>query len=219
MRIKRSTSAMTVAFYLAYSLRTFAALPTTDWPTIVKPLAKQVPRLEILKDGAESPGVCSGVVLNLAQSVLVTAAHCVAGDPEKMSITVNGRDARVIRSNALIDLALVRFDVQDEQEMPIAPDAPAAGDEVAVAGYAFGIEAIAFQFGRVSQPWNRETKALWLNLDLIFGDSGGAAVDAQGRLVGLSSRIYSQGPAHMAAFVSAQQVREFASGYLRKPKP
>lgn len=215
--IRRNRTLWTLSWLVAYSLGTFVS--ASEWPTVVKGLDKKVPRIEIQQDGAERPGICSGVVISLEQAVVVTAAHCVAGKPEDLSITVNGRDARVIRTNAILDLALLRFDVKDEQEMAIAPEAPSAGDEVAVAGYAFGVSRIAFQFGRVSQPWNLETKAVWLNLDLIFGDSGGAAIDNQGRLVGLSSRIYSQGPAHMAAFVSAEQVRDFCKGYLPKPKP
>lgn len=215
--IRRNVTLWTLVWLGFYAAHTFAA--GSDWTLVVKSLDRKVPRIEIQKDGAQTPGICSGVVISLEQAVLVTAAHCVSGKPEEMSLTVNGRDARVIRANTILDLALVRFDVRDEQEMTIAQDAPVAGDEVAVAGYAFGVESIAFQFGRVSQPWNRETKAVWLNLDLIFGDSGGAAVDTQGRLVGLSSRIYSQGPAHMAAFVSAEQVRDFCKGYIPKVKP
>lgn len=187
-----------------------------DWSTIVKPATKQVPRIEIQQ--GEDAGVCSGIVINADKGFLLTAAHCVKGKPEDLSITVNGRHAEVARKNAILDLAVLRFDAKDEVDMPLAPETPPIGTEVAIVGYAFGIEKIAVQFGRVSQALNAETKTLWLNADLIFGDSGGAVIDEQGRLIGLNSRIYSNGPAHMAAAIPIEQIRDFVEPYLPKTK-
>lgn len=193
------------------------AMITTDWAAIVKPATKQVPRLEILKDGSDTPGICSGVVINKAAGYVLTAAHCVQGDAKHLSVTVNGRHAEIARANRLLDLAIVRTILKDEQEMALALASPDIGAEVAVLGYAFGVEKMAVQFGRVSQ-FNGETKTLWLNLDLIFGDSGGPAIDAHGHLIGINSRIYYSGPAHMAAVVPVEQVRDFVEAYLPAKK-
>jgi len=81
------------------------------------------------------------------------------------------------------------------------------------AGYAFGVEEIVYQFGHVAQTRNRETKALWVNMDIIFGDSGGGIFDAQGRLIGVTSFIYSRGPAHLGGAVSIEDVRAFVDDY------
>jgi S1-C subfamily serine protease len=183
-----------------------------EWPAVVKPLARQVVRLEILEAGDKQPGICSGAVINAAAGFVLTAAHCVEGDD--IAITVNGRHAELARANRLLDLAVVRFEAIDEQAIELAPATPEVGTEIAVAGYAFGIQKMAVQFGRVAQSLNDETKALWLNVDLIFGDSGGPAVDALGRLVGVNSRIYHNGPAHMAAVVPVESAREFVKQYL-----
>lgn len=188
-----------------------ATLSASDWPSVVKPLDKKVPRLEMQAPG-EKPGVCSGAVINVKAGYVLTAAHCVEG--KDVAITVNGRHAELVRANRILDLAVIRIDPVDEQEIELAPATPPIGSEVAVAGYAFGIEKMAVQFGRVAQSLNAETKALWLNVDLIFGDSGGPAVDEQGRLVGVNSRIYFSGPAHMAAVVPVESVKDFVKQYL-----
>jgi S1-C subfamily serine protease len=189
-----------------------ATLRASDWPAVVRPLEKQVPRLEMMGPEDKAPGICSGAVINVKAGYVVTAAHCVEG--EHLAITVNGRHAEVARANRLLDLAVVRFEAKGEVEIELAGCAPDIGAEIAVAGYAFGIEKLAVQFGRVSQTLNGETKAMWLNVDLIFGDSGGPAVDERGRLVGINSRIYSRGPAHLAAVVPLEAVRDFLAPYL-----
>jgi S1-C subfamily serine protease len=93
-------------------------LGSTDWAAIIKPAAKQVPRLEILAAGATSPGICSGVVINKSGGYVLTAAHCLGDEHRNTSITVNGRHALIVRSNRLLDLAVVRTELKDEQEMP-----------------------------------------------------------------------------------------------------
>lgn len=191
----------------------------TDWPAIVRPAAKQVPRIEILKEGDEHPGICSGVIFNKELGYLLTAAHCVDGKTDGMAITVNGRHADLVRANRLLDLAVLRTTLKDEEQMELADASPAQGVDIAVLGYAFGIEKLAAQFGRVAQTLNGETKALLVNVDLIFGDSGGACVDGEGKLVGMNSRIYYSGPAHLAAAVPVEQIRDFIDHLLPKKKP
>lgn len=189
----------------------------TDWALIVKPATKQVPRLEILKDGSESPGICSGVIINKELGYVMTAAHCVDGPADSISITVNGRHAVILRSNRLIDIAVLRTTLKDEEQIELAEESPAQGAEVAILGFAFGIEKMAVQFGRVSQTLNGETRSLFINADLIFGDSGGPVIDSDGKLVGLNSRIYYSGPAHMASAVPIEQIKDFVE-HLLPPK-
>ena len=212
--MKRSVFRMTILLWVIYSLRTFAF---TDWATIVKPLATQVLRLEILQEGAEQPGICSGVVINAETGVLLTAAHCVDHPASaQISLTVNGRHADVARVNRLVDLAIVRFTPKGEKAIILAEDVPAAGAEVAVAGYSFGFEKVAVQFGRVVQPHNQETKMLLLDAPTIPGDSGGPVIDEQGRLIGIVSRVYYSGPSVLAAAVHLEAVKDFADGHLPK---
>src|ERR1041385_2925017 len=97
-------------------LVTTLLLMAQDWTTRVQPTTKQVVRLEMLAEGQHEPGVCSGVVVNLDPSYLVTAAHCV-DHPAAIgfSMTAAGRHAEIVKVNTVLDLAVVRFDAKDEQ--------------------------------------------------------------------------------------------------------
>lgn len=194
------------------------ATVTTDWALVIRPALQQVPRLEILADGAEKPGICSGVVLNTAAGFLLTAAHCVTGDPDKLSVTVNGRHAEIARVNRLLDLAVIRFTVKGEQAMTLAPETPPIGTEVAVIGYGFGIDKLAVQFGHVAQSLNAETKTLWLNAEVLGGNSGGAVIDNQGRLIGMTSRVYYTTASSMGAAIPVEQIADFVTAYLPAKK-
>jgi S1-C subfamily serine protease len=59
---------------------------------------------------------------------------------------------------------------------------------------------------------------MWVNADLIFGDSGGAVINYQGQLVDMSSAIYDQGPAHMGVAVPVETLRSFMKQYLPASK-
>jgi serine protease DegQ len=191
----------------------------TDWPAIVRPAAKQVPRIEILREGSTRPIACSGVIFNKELAYVLTAAHCVEGRPDVVAITVNGRHADLVRSNRILDLAVLRTTLKDEEQIELADVSPEQGAEVAVLGYAFEVEKLAAQFGRVAQTLNAERRAMLVNADLIFGDSGGALIDVEGKLVGMNSRIYYSGPAHLAAAVPIEAIRDFIEHLLPKKKP
>jgi S1-C subfamily serine protease len=187
---------------------------TTDWSAIVLPAMKQVARIEILKDGEDKPGICSGVAINADAGFLLTAAHCVEGEPKQLSVTVNGRHAEIARTNRLLDLAVLRFKVKDEQTMLLAEKTPPIGTEVAIIGFNFGVEKLAVQFGRVSQMLNAETKTLWIDGTMVPGQSGGAVIDANGRLVGMTSRIYHSGPSRIGGAIPVESLEDFLEPYL-----
>ena len=191
----------------------------TDWPTIVKPAIKQVVRIEMLRQGDGKPGVCSGVVTHKENGFVITAAHCVdVPKSESLSVTVNKRHAEVVKVNALLDLAVLKTDLRDEQQMPLADQTPPIGTEVAVVGHAFGDAKLIVQFGRIAQVLNDESNMVLINADVIGGDSGGAILDAHGRLVGITSRVYYNGPMHLGAAVRIEDVREFAEPYIWRAK-
>lgn len=202
-----------IAAVMAMGLALGMSGAQVDWAAVVLPATKQVPRLEILKDGEEDPGVCSGVILNREAGFVLTAAHCVEGNPG-ISLTVNGRHAVVARVNHLLDLAVVRVRLKDEQEMTLAPSTPPIGSEVAIVGFNFGVEKLAVQFGRVSQVLNAETKTLWIDGTMIPGQSGGAVIDQKGRLVGMTSRIFSSGPSRLGGAIPVEAIEDFVEPYL-----
>jgi S1-C subfamily serine protease len=185
-----------------------------DWATIIQPAFKQVVRLEISIDGAE-PGRCSGVVVDRDAGHVVTAAHCVDRKPtESIAITANGRHAEVVKINSLLDLAVLRTKLKDEAAITLAAVTPPPGTPIAIIGFAYGDPDVMAQFGYVSQTKNNLTKLVLLNADVIGGDSGGAAIDAQGRLVAINSQVYPWYSSGLAGSVSIEQIREFAEDFL-----
>lgn len=193
---------------------------TQDWTAIIKPAYKQVMRLVALIEGEEDPTVCTVVVLNEDQGVGLTAAHCVRKPQAKsLSLTANGRHAELLKVNDLLDLALIKTNLRGEQQITLAEETPPPGTPIAIVGYAKADPDVAFQFGHVSQTKNSVTRLAWLNADVIGGDSGGAAIDAQGRLVAVQSQLYSWYSSGLGISVPVEAIREFAQAFLPKPKP
>lgn len=210
--------------------RALCAVALLAWIGLPRPLAAQMPDwttltgqihhsvLRVMMQGAAGAGVCSAVVFDItadARAHALTAAHCVSAEPnQRLDVTVDGRTARTMVSNTVLDLAVVQFRPAGlTTTVILAPVTPPPGSPILAAGYAFGVEEIVYQFGYVAQTRNKETKALWMNLDILFGDSGGAILDAQGRLIGVTSFIYSRGPAHIGGAVSIEDVKPFLDDY------
>ena len=192
-----------------------------DWTLLTSTLHQSV--LRVVMQNAAGQGACSAVVFDITKdgrAHALTAAHCVAADPNvRLDVTVDGRAARTMVSNTILDLAVVQFRPSGiTSTVPLAKATPVAGAPVIAAGYAFGVEDIVYQFGHVAQTRNRETKALWVNMDILFGDSGGGIFDAQGRLIGVTSFIYSRGPAHIGGAVSIEDVAQFIDDYRDRLK-
>ncbi len=187
-----------------------------DWTPLAGQLHRSVFR--VVMQNAQGAGVCSAVVFDLTpdgRAHAITAAHCVTTEPsQRLDVTVDGRTARTMVSNSILDLAVVQFRPNGlTQTVLLAPVTPPPGTPTMAAGYAFGVEEIVYQFGYVAQTRNKDTKALWLNMDIIFGDSGGGIFDAEGRLVGVTSFVFSRGPAHIGGAVSVEDVRAFLDDY------
>lgn len=190
----------------------------TDWVPVVKEIERKVPRVQIAKaDGNQ--GTCSAVFLNASTGFLVTAAHCVDTDPLP-HITVAGRDAAVVRVNRVLDLAVLRVDTKKtDVTCLLAKETPPRGTEVAVAGYAFGLQQLSMQFGRMSLPFLNEDGVQLVNIDMVAGDSGGAVLDATGSLVGLVSGVRAYGPMHLGVAIPVETIRDYAESYLPRPDP
>jgi S1-C subfamily serine protease len=184
-----------------------------DWTTVVKPLEKQVVRLEMMQ--GEETGTCSGSVIDAKRGFVLTAAHCIPDvvNVNQMALTVNRRNAELIKLNRILDLAIVQFTVRGEVETVLADSTPEVGTEIVVMGYGFGTKQAAPQFGRITLQRNDAGDRTWINVDTLFGDSGGPVFDALGRQVAMTSAILSRGPAHISAAVRVEDIRDFVEGY------
>lgn len=135
----------------------------------------------------------SGIVYGEADRGL-TNAHVVKGAEAVVIVTRDGRRllARVVRRDRLFDLAELRFyeDVAD----PLQPSPGAEiGDVVYAAGAPLGA-GHTLTAGILSHPGRQidpEQPVLFLQHSAAVnpGSSGGALVDAQGRLLGINTQI------------------------------
>lgn len=191
-----------------------------DYSGVVADLDKSVLRVAIQR--GEQHGTCTAPVFDIidGRAYALTAAHCVASEPnESIDITVDDRSARALLFNRILDLAIITFRPNGEtRTLPLAPITPPAGAVAIISGYAFGVEDIVFQFGHVARPRNRETKQLWIDGNVIPGNSGGAILDAQGRLIGITSGYFYSGVAHIGGAVAVEQVRDFVDEFRDRLK-
>jgi V8-like Glu-specific endopeptidase len=188
-----------------------------DWTALVDSIKTSVVRLEKWSpDGDDS---CSGTLINKEAGFVLTAAHCVLtkSGQEISALTINGRDARVVRYNSILDLAITRMSVKDESQINVAKSMPKAGDQIAILGYGLGSEVLVVQFGYVAATFEPKTKKMWVNADLLYGDSGGTVVNYKGELVGVPSRIFGTGMAHIGGVVTLDRVIDFTSAYRPRP--
>lgn len=192
------------------------ATTATDWTQAIKPALASVVRLEMQR--SDGLGWCSAVLFNAEAGFALTMAHCTGTDPKGLSLTANGRHAELVRWNEILDLAVIKFDVKNEAQIPLAKDTPPMGTEIALLGYAFGSRQLHTQYGHVSLPLDEESRALMLDVTTIRGDSGGLAINAAGELVGMTSAIKISG-GYLAVMVPVEAVRDFVKPYLPKKTP
>ncbi|MDP3195906.1 S1C family serine protease [Tabrizicola sp.] len=127
-------------------------------------------------------------------TVAVTNAHVVGTADEVRLIDRHGTDltALVIARDPVRDVAVISLPM-DAPGLPLAPTAPHLGDEVFALGAPLGIEFTLTE-GRISTLARQTDIAvpmLMLQHDAAVnpGSSGGPLVDAEGRLLGMNSRI------------------------------
>lgn len=182
-----------------------------EWVELVA--AREQSILRLTSGNTATSGECSVVVLNAAAGVVLTAAHCVPVDLEKFSMVIGDRDASVQKINRRLDLAVLKTRLRKEAiNVALAPSMPRAGSAVAVLGFPFGARSLTVQRGIVANPdvdgW------AWINADLLPGDSGGAIIDTQGRLVGVVSGFRYQGAAHIGLASPLETIRAFVEEFL-----
>lgn len=149
----------------------------------------------------------SGVIIS-QDGLIVTNSHVLGENPVDIYITLSGGEkykAEVIGSDPLTDLALLKIDLENCPFIPLADsDKIMIGESVVALGNPFGlfnysnkpiatlgiISSLHMDFG--------ETKGGQVYQDMIqtdasinSGNSGGALVNMQGKLIGINTFIFS----------------------------
>ncbi len=156
----------------------------------------QTPRAE----RAQSLG--SGVIVS-PDGYIITANHVVDGADEiKVALASGGQEltAKVIGADAPTDVAVLKIDAKDLPTITMADsDKLEVGDVVLAIGNPFGVGqtvtmGIVSGTGRTSLNINPGGYENFIQTDAAInqGNSGGALVDAYGRLVGINTAIFSE---------------------------
>ena len=149
--------------------------------------------------GGEVRGTGSGVIVDAGKGYIVTNHHVIA-DADEITVSLqDGREyqARLIGSDASTDVALLQIEADELQALSFANiDNLRVGDYVVAIGNPFGIgqtvtSGIVSALGRGGL--NNENYEDFIQTDAAInvGNSGGALVDLEGRLIGINTAIIS----------------------------
>lgn len=144
-------------------------------------------------------GAGSGVIVNAELGYVITNHHVVAG---AANITVQLSDNRVLEAQLLgsdesTDVALLQITADDLIDIEFADiDTVQVGDYVVAIGNPFGIgqtvtAGIVSALGRGGLNRNNYEDFIQTDAAISIGNSGGALVDMEGRLIGINTAIIS----------------------------
>ena len=175
---------------------TFAPVLAKATPAVVS-IDVDVPRQRGRWSNGESSG--SGVIVDAGKGHVVTNHHVIRG-AEKVTVTLQDRrtfEAELIGSDPDTDIALLKIDAEDLEALPLGDsDQLAVGDLVVAIGNPFGLgqtatSGIVSALGRGGFTRDGYEDFIQTDAAINRGNSGGALVDLDGRLVGINSLIVS----------------------------
>jgi serine protease DegS len=140
----------------------------------------------------------SGVIMS-AEGHILTNAHVIAGADAIQVLLHDGRTAQamVIASDQSTDLAVLKVDLPDLQAVELADsDAARVGDVVLAIGNPLGFghsvtQGIVSALGRYGLQLSAYEDYIQTDAIIHLGNSGGALIDARGRLLGINTLIYT----------------------------
>ena len=173
----------------------------------ISAIASQVSPSVARVDSPGGPGTPGGrggagsAVVYQADGILVTNAHVVAGADEVTVTLPDGarHDAEVVGADAASDIAVLRVDAED-LPVPAWADAdqmPQIGATAVAIGSPFGLDGsvtsgIISALGRTLQsPEGVLADLIQTDAAVNPGNSGGALVDGEGRVIGVNTAIAS----------------------------
>lgn len=189
------------------NIRVSKAIPTSSryyfqGERIPEELRRYLPEMPESNDRNRRPfsvGAGSGVIVDAEAGFIVTNHHVVA---DATSITVqlsDGRalDAQLVGSDANTDVALLQVVADNLTDIELAEiDTVQVGDFVVAIGNPFGIgqtvtSGIVSALGRTGLNNANYEDFIQTDAAINVGNSGGALVDLEGRLIGINTAIIS----------------------------
>ncbi len=167
----------------------------------------------------------SGVIVS-PDGYILTANHVVA-DADEIQVAVSGNKneftAKVIGKDQATDIAVLKIQAENLPAITLADsDQLEVGDVVLAIGNPFGFSqtvtmGIISALGRSGLPGlNQYQDFIQTDAAINQGNSGGALVDAEGRLVGINTAIFSPsgGSAGIGFAVPINMARHVLEGFL-----
>ena len=144
-------------------------------------------------------GAGSGVIIDAQNGLVVTNHHVIDGAATISVQLQDGRtaEAELLGSDANTDVALLRIEATDLTDIEFADtDTVAVGDYVVAIGNPFGIgqtvtSGIVSALGRTGLNRDHYEDFIQTDAAINMGNSGGALVDLEGRLIGINTAIIS----------------------------
>lgn len=144
-------------------------------------------------------GAGSGVIVDAGQGFIITNHHVVDGATSINVQLHDGRtmEAELIGSDESTDVALIQIAAEDLTDIEMADiDTVQVGDYVVAIGNPFGIgqtvtSGIVSALGRTGLNNNNYEDFIQTDAAINVGNSGGALVDMEGRLIGINTAIIS----------------------------
>ena len=154
------------------------------------------------QEGRRQPyavGAGSGVIVDAEQGFIITNHHVVEGATSINVQLHDGRtmEAELIGSDESTDVALIQIVAEELTDIEMADiDTVQVGDYVVAIGNPFGIgqtvtSGIVSALGRTGLNNNNYEDFIQTDAAINVGNSGGALVDMEGRLIGINTAIIS----------------------------
>ena len=189
------------------SIRVAKTMPTSsryfyngeELPEQLRRFFDRVPQSGENNSRPYATGAGSGVIIDAGRGLIVTNHHVVDGAATISVQLQDGRteEAELLGSDANTDVALLRIDATGLTDIEFADtDTVAVGDYVVAIGNPFGIgqtvtSGIVSALGRTGLNRDHYEDFIQTDAAINMGNSGGALVDLEGRLIGINTAIIS----------------------------
>jgi len=173
-------------------------------------------------------GLGSGVIIDHHRGVIVTNHHLIEGAKRIEVKLEDGRsfDATPLGSDQETDIALLQINASNLQALPLGDSgALRVGDFVIAVGNPFGLgntatSGIVSALGRSNLGLERFEEFIQTDASINVGNSGGALVNLNGKLVGINTAILAPngGSVGIGFAIPINMVREISNQLLRHGK-
>ena len=174
-------------------------VPARPRPTLDNPYTRRLLDGGQLRRERIQNSLGSGVIVS-DQGLVLTSHHVISGADEILVLLYDGRSglAQVIGSDPDTDLAVLKIELDGIQAIRLGnPDQARVGDIVLALGnpYGFGhsvTQGIISALGRYGLNLSTYEDFIQTDAAINQGNSGGALIDTEGRLLGINAATFSR---------------------------